>query len=146
MIVFLANMRVTQAQINSGLHNIFVPGGHKIFVESGCSNQHQMFVPFNFFRVVYAKVMTVFEFDLFLYFVSYLVIHVSLSILLFQGNQYWCFISTSMESGYPRDISQLGLPADIDSAFVWSGNGRIYFTKGKVRSDHLKYSKGLPVW
>ena len=59
--------------------------------------------------------------------------------LLFQGNQYWRFQSTSMDSGYPRDISQWrGLPADIDSAFVWSGNGRIYFTKGKVRSDHSK--------
>lgn len=56
-----------------------------------------------------------------------------------QGNQYWSFISTIPDSGYPRDISLWGLPSDIDSAFVWGANGRIYFTKGNI-SSYLKRS------
>ena len=34
-------------------------------------------------------------------------------------------------SRIPLALKLLRLPADIDAAFVWSGNNRIYFTKGK---------------
>lgn len=37
-----------------------------------------------------------------------------------------------MDSGYPKSISDgfQGIPNSIDAAFVWSGNGKIYFFKG----------------
>lgn len=72
----------------------------------------------------------------------------------FKGDQYWAFSSTTAIDGYPRPISQWGLPADIDSAFVWSGNGRIYFTKGdqyyrfNTRYGRIDsgYPRPLSVW
>jgi matrix metalloproteinase-14 (membrane-inserted) len=38
-----------------------------------------------------------------------------------------------MDSGYPKSISDgfQGIPNSIDAAFVWSGNGKIYFFKGQ---------------
>ncbi len=37
-----------------------------------------------------------------------------------------------MDSGYPKAISKGfdGIPNRVDAAFVWSGNGKIYFFKG----------------
>ena len=37
-----------------------------------------------------------------------------------------------MDPNYPKQISKgfAGIPSNIDAAFVWSGNGKIYFTKG----------------
>lgn len=47
-------------------------------------------------------------------------------------NQYWRFRNKKMDSGYPKDISVgfEGIPNSIDTAFVWSGNGKTYFFKG----------------
>jgi len=37
-----------------------------------------------------------------------------------------------MDLGYPKPISAgfPGVPDNFDTAFVWSGNGKIYFFKG----------------
>lgn len=37
-----------------------------------------------------------------------------------------------MGVGYPKEISVgfAGIPNDVDTAFVWSGNGKTYFFKG----------------
>lgn len=37
-----------------------------------------------------------------------------------------------MDGDYPKEISDgfTGIPNDIDTAMVWSGNGKIYFYKG----------------
>ena len=53
-----------------------------------------------------------------------------------QGNEYWRMANTAsapegnrlsrklIRQGFPR------APNDMDAAFVWSGNGRVYFIKG----------------
>lgn len=48
-----------------------------------------------------------------------------------QGGEYWRFSDLSVDSGYPKKISKgfSGIPDNIDAAFVWSGNGKIYFFK-----------------
>lgn len=51
-----------------------------------------------------------------------------------QGSKYWRFSDKKMAAGYPKEISVgfAGIPNDIDTAFVWSGNGKTYFFKGKL--------------
>ena len=51
----------------------------------------------------------------------------------FQDDKYWKFDGMKPVSGYPRRIREgfKGLPDKIDAAFVWSGNGKTYFIKGK---------------
>jgi len=46
---------------------------------------------------------------------------------------YWRFSDGRKDSGYPRLIQKGfdGIPDFVDAAFVWSGNGKIYFFKGK---------------
>ena len=50
---------------------------------------------------------------------------------LFSKDQYWRFTNKNRDSGYPKPISKgfAGIPNFIDAAFVWSGNGLIYFFK-----------------
>ena len=48
----------------------------------------------------------------------------------FKGSKYWRFENKKLMPGYPKMISTWGLPNNIDAAFVWSGNGKTYFTKG----------------
>ena len=49
----------------------------------------------------------------------------------FQGSKYWKFENMKPYPGYPKDLSGgfPGIPNNIDAAFVWSGNGKIYFFK-----------------
>lgn len=51
----------------------------------------------------------------------------------FKGRKYWRYVDRKMDGAYPKDISEgfAGIPDDIDAAMVWSGNGKIYFFKGK---------------
>ena len=51
---------------------------------------------------------------------------------VFQDESFYTFSgsTTKVEGPYSISLSLRGLPNSIDSAFVWSGNGRIYFTKG----------------
>jgi matrix metalloproteinase-14 (membrane-inserted) len=46
------------------------------------------------------------------------------SYYVFKGSKYWKLTEDSVESGYPRPISQdwPGLPDDIDAAVMWSEN------------------------
>jgi matrix metalloproteinase-14 (membrane-inserted) len=50
---------------------------------------------------------------------------------LCSGNKYWKFHNQDPDPGFPKDMSVgfPGIPPNIDTAFVWSGNGKIYFTK-----------------
>ena len=54
-------------------------------------------------------------------------------IYFFKGSQFWVFdilhIPPVRTDLYPRDISTLGIPEDIDSAF-WHSKGKIFFFKG----------------
>ena len=57
---------------------------------------------------------------------------------LFSKDQYWRFTNKNRDSGYPKPISKgfAGIPNFIDAAFVWSGNGLIYFFKN---GDYYRY-------
>ena len=78
---------------------------------------------------------------------------------MYAGDKYWKFSNMRPLYGYPKEITMgfPGIPSNIDAAFVWGKNGKIYFFKGEkywkfdpesrpfIRQDpHLK--KGYPIW
>lgn len=74
----------------------------------------------------------------------------------FQGSMVRRYYNDRPISGYPKRISQVyrGIPSHIDTAYVWSGNGRIYFMKGEqywrynptLRMADSGYPKPISVW
>ncbi|XP_064459768.1 matrix metalloproteinase-2-like isoform X2 [Ornithodoros turicata] len=82
-------------------------------------------------------------------------------IAFFSGRRYWLLDATNPLRGYPRPLTDLGLPSTlshIDAAMVWGHNGKTYFFSGdqywrydeqenSVEPDyprHIRMWKGVP--
>ncbi|XP_056382277.1 72 kDa type IV collagenase [Hyla sarda] len=53
--------------------------------------------------------------------------------IFFAGDEYWVYTSSQLERGYPKKITNLGLPSDlkrVDAAFNWSKNKKTYIFAG----------------
>lgn len=51
------------------------------------------------------------------------------------GNQYFVHNGNDVEGGYPKPLTNLGLPPSlerIDGAMVWGHNGKTYFYSGTM--------------
>ncbi|XP_075885207.1 matrix metalloproteinase-17-like [Nelusetta ayraudi] len=77
-------------------------------------------------------------------------------IVFFRGQKYWLFKDNIVEEGYPRPISDFGLPADgpVDAAFVWLHNDKTYFFRDgrywryddRLRRMDPGYPKDSSLW
>ncbi|KAM4722162.1 72 kDa type IV collagenase [Rhinophrynus dorsalis] len=53
--------------------------------------------------------------------------------IFFAGNEYWVYSSSTLQQGYPKPLTSLGLPSDVqrvDAAFNWSKNKKTYLFAG----------------
>ncbi|XP_037714565.1 matrix metalloproteinase-2 isoform X1 [Drosophila subpulchrella] len=56
-------------------------------------------------------------------------------IVFFIGREYYVFNSVNLASGFPKPLSNLGLPSTlshIDASFVWGHNNNTFFTSGTL--------------
>lgn len=78
-------------------------------------------------------------------------------IVFFIGKQYYLFSGNRLERGYPRPLTDLGLPSQLDkinAAMVWGHNGQTYFYSGNMywRFDEdsakveLDYPRDMSMW
>uniref|UniRef100_A0A147BPY1 Putative matrix metalloproteinase n=2 Tax=Ixodes ricinus TaxID=34613 RepID=A0A147BPY1_IXORI len=79
------------------------------------------------------------------------------NIAFFSGKKYWLFSGNRPLPGYPRPLTDLGLPATLthlDAALVWGHNGKTYFFSGDKywrydetdRSVELDYPRHIRMW
>lgn len=57
-----------------------------------------------------------------------------MQIVFFIGRKLYVFNTDRLEPGYPRPLTDLGLPYDVqklDAVLVWSHNNRTYFYSGR---------------
>jgi matrix metalloproteinase-14 (membrane-inserted) len=61
-----------------------------------------------------------------------------------KGSRYWRYTHFQLDADYPKDLSEgfAGVPSNIDTALVWSGNGKIYFFKGMRQQFFVIRKKG----
>uniref|UniRef100_A0A670YYG0 72 kDa type IV collagenase n=3 Tax=Pseudonaja textilis TaxID=8673 RepID=A0A670YYG0_PSETE len=53
--------------------------------------------------------------------------------VFFSGNEYWVYTASTLERGYPKRLTSLGLPPDVqrvNAAFNWSKNKKTYIFAG----------------
>lgn len=71
------------------------------------------------------------------------------------GQKYWVFKDNIVEEGYPRPISDFGLPSEgVDAAFVWLHNDKTYFFRDsrywryddRLRRMDPGYPKDSSLW
>lgn len=63
------------------------------------------------------------------------------TIMFFKGDQYWEYDDLTPREGFPKPISELGLPNDIDAVLPWGYTGKTYFFKGKKYWRYDEYNK-----
>lgn len=78
-------------------------------------------------------------------------------IVFFIGNQYYLYNGNELERGFPKPLTNLGLPESlekIDGAMVWGHNGKTYFFSGTmywkfdedVGKVELDYPRDMSMW
>lgn len=78
-------------------------------------------------------------------------------IVFFAGKNFWLFSANQLESGYPKPLTDLGLPEDVDrvdAAMVWGHNGKTYLFSGmqywkfdeEENKVELDYPRSITAW